>query len=533
MGPKLRNFQGRVRELIPMVREELALQRLLVTETDKNMGTAVIKVKHYHQLTMDLLNDPETFTGIPTPAKEFGQSILQKELTLFQQQHPFAKKWYMPEKDQMDKLAEFRILPKVHKSPVKGRPITMSHDCITTRASKVLTRVLVRIAEKITRQRVTWMVNNSQEARKKILHAVAQLKDNLVMKTFDVNDLYTRIPRSRLKEILICTFLENMESDEKVHFYFKGDRPGSFPKKISRREFNELLDFQLEFTYTHYRDNVYKQKEGIPMGANAAPLMANLFLDAFEFGFHQKQPDVYGVRYLDDLWIAYDGTRQAGHVNPGKDIYEGMLTVNEVPATQAGLVYLDILIRKDADGQVYTDLYHKPGNAFAYPHAYSNIPRGVKIGVTIGELKRILRLVSRPEDIKYRIWTFILRMEQRGYRRRELIGWLQRGLRDKRLVTTLRDLNSGTKMVWWHGTPHADVDWADALSELQERMAWQQPRTGVNLGFLTAPSLQHIFDEERRWRKKRVRAEVEEEKEEEEENPRKRKIRKVAFTVLP
>ena len=73
----------------------------------------------------------------------------------------------------------------------------------------------------------------------------------------------------------------------------------------------EALTFLLDNIYIRFVSKLYRQIEGIPMGANCAPLVANLFLFCYERDFmlslsDDNQFEVIEAfnstsRYLDDL----------------------------------------------------------------------------------------------------------------------------------------------------------------------------------------------------------------------------------------
>ena len=77
------------------------------------------------------------------------------------------------------------------------------------------------------------------------------------------------------------------------------------------RVFLKSNDFLIDNIYVRFRDSVFRQVIGIPMGTNSAPFLADLFLHIFECDFMLrtlKQDMTKAVqfsntfRYIDNLF---------------------------------------------------------------------------------------------------------------------------------------------------------------------------------------------------------------------------------------
>ena len=77
------------------------------------------------------------------------------------------------------------------------------------------------------------------------------------------------------------------------------------------RVFLKSNDFLIDNIYVRFRDSVFRQVIGIPMGTNSAPLLADLFLHTFEYDFMprtMKQDMTKAIqfsntfRYIDNLF---------------------------------------------------------------------------------------------------------------------------------------------------------------------------------------------------------------------------------------
>ena len=101
-------------------------------------------------------------------------------------------------------------------------------------------------------------------------------------------------------------------------------------------------------TNKNFGTKLYRQIVGIPVGKNCAPLVADLFLYAYERDFmdslnHDNQADVIeaftsATRYLDDL-LNIDNPYYEGMVN---QIYPSELQLNKANTTETEARFLDV-----------------------------------------------------------------------------------------------------------------------------------------------------------------------------------------------
>ena len=117
---------------------------------------------------------------------------------------------------------------------------------------------------------------------------------NKHIKTFDFETLYTSIHQGKLKE-QIGILIKNLFVLKKKKFISVSGKHAYFALKRSKSgfsvSFNELIkciNFLIDNSYVTYRDKLYRQTLGIPMGTNCAPYLANFFLHCYEDKFIDK-----------------------------------------------------------------------------------------------------------------------------------------------------------------------------------------------------------------------------------------------------
>ena len=69
--------------------------------------------------------------------------------------------------------------------------------------------------------------------------------------------------------------------------YFTSD-PLNGHNKYTASDICNMIEFLVDNIYVRFRGQLFRQKVGIPMGTNCAPLLADLFLYSYENEFLDK-----------------------------------------------------------------------------------------------------------------------------------------------------------------------------------------------------------------------------------------------------
>ena len=310
-------------------------------------------------------------------------------------------------------------IPKLHKNPYKERYIAGSSKCTTKSLSKILTILLATIKQGLIRYCQTvyetsgvnhmWILKNSKD----LLDAMQSQtrKKFSCLKTFDFSTLYTTIPHDKLREklhSLINRAFVSKKGVRRYHYITIFNGCGQFAKadsksrqKYSETEICELLDFLIDNIYVKFGDKLFRQITGIPMGTNCAPLLADLFLFAYESEFlttlvrskkvHIAKKFNLSFRYIDDL-ISFNNSKINEYLHL---IYPAELVIKETTETLASVSYLDLYIEIQNDGKLSSKLYDKRDDfnfpIVNFPVMSSNIPASPAYGVYISQLLRYLR----------------------------------------------------------------------------------------------------------------------------------------------
>ena len=192
------------------------------------------------------------YTACLCPA--FKRKVLEFIATLEGHIPPTEHKWLTRETRRLIQMPQFYIMPKLHKNPVKGRPIVASHSWCTWPLSKwVANRINTYAASQDT-------VLTDTNALIALLRGVELREDDdIMLSTADVESLYTSIP---IPGALVAV-------EERL-------RACGVDESSLRITINAVA-YVLRNNFFECNGNVYHQRKGLAMGTPLAPPVANLF----------------------------------------------------------------------------------------------------------------------------------------------------------------------------------------------------------------------------------------------------------------
>jgi hypothetical protein len=186
-----------------------------------------------------------------------------------------------------------------------------------------------------------------------------------------------------------------------------------FMHTITWRELNSLVRFLVTNTFVTCGNTIYKQLVGIPMGTNCAPVLANLFLYAYESAYITRGELAKGVeaarqfqmtfRLIDDV-LSVDNVAMTDAVKSHSEaggMYPPELTLNTTSVSPSEVEFLGMRIQTDTRRfrlSVYDKRKSFPFSVRRYPMMSSLIPSNMLTGVFLGILHRGYRICSGVED---------------------------------------------------------------------------------------------------------------------------------------
>ena len=176
-------------------------------------------------------------------------------------------------------LSKLYWVPKLHKNPYMQRYIAGSAKCSTKPLSDQM-RILKNTKE---------ILGN---LKAQSLHSVNSIK------SFDFSNLYTSIPhdrlKSKLKEIINQCFVHK-NGNQRFQCLVIGYKDTFFVRdhsdaqhKYSDADVVKILEYLIDNIFVELGVRLFQHTICISMGANCAPLLADLFLYSYEAEFVQK-----------------------------------------------------------------------------------------------------------------------------------------------------------------------------------------------------------------------------------------------------
>ena len=157
--------------------------------------------------------------------------------------------------------SKFYGLPKVHKAGVPLRPIVSSRGSVSYNTSKELARILKPMAG-----RSTFSVQNTMEFVEQVKNIKLQPHECLV--SYDVKALFTSVPTKSAVNIIKQLLEDDKELQQRT--------------TMTVQNIICLLEFCINNTNFIFQGNYYEQTEGAAMGSPLSPIIANIYMEAFE-----------------------------------------------------------------------------------------------------------------------------------------------------------------------------------------------------------------------------------------------------------
>ncbi|MCP3684362.1 MAG: hypothetical protein GY861_16920, partial [bacterium] len=250
------------------------------------------------------------------------------------------------------------------------------------------------------------------------------------MASLDVESLFTKVPVEETIDI-VKRRLEEMRQNQEEN------RKLEEITSMSNLAIITLLRFVTKDFYFLWSGSLYRQKQGLPMGNRLSPILANIFMEAFEISVLSKLPVplIYYTRFVDDLFVIYNEEMteleellaQFNREHP-----QIRLTCEEDENLE--LPYLDLRVHGNRR-RLTVSIYRKPTHSHKYLHYKSSNPltqqkHGLR-GLWL-QAQRLLR--HNPEELqaelKYLLRTFT--NADNGYPRRLVQNWMNNFNRELR-----------------------------------------------------------------------------------------------------
>ena len=379
-----------------VLRSLRASRELVIKPADKNLGLCVMSINWYVAEGLRQLR-----AGNYEQIRDFSMAAMLAKMDDFLRAHGRSMnyseaRWLRHQRATGQfRLAVFYMLPKLHKDPIKGRPIVASRAWVFTPLSVWIAYHLNRVLETCDT-----VLPSTASIITKLRSFTNPLDGDVYLVTADASDMYNNIPVDQAILAVGALLLRRNFSRQLVAAITAG------------------LELVLNNNFFTFDSDTYRQTAGIAMGTPCAPPLAQLFVaeleEALRASLGQQWPALY-VRYIDDGFAIFKGCRsqldsftaalQAMHPNL-------RWTFN---VSQKAVAFLDLTIWIGQDRRLGYSVHSKAFNAFQYIPSSSFHDPSVARGWILTELFRIRRNSSTELARLYASLKFFKRLRKRGY----------------------------------------------------------------------------------------------------------------------
>jgi ribosomal protein L15 len=385
----------------------------LVILADKNLGYAVVTKAWYLERCYDHLNTPsyckvtDTYkNGVQGKSTvDYLVDSLSDLIMEYQDQlGPDEIKWILQKpKDEWQPM-RFYITAKVHKKPVKGRPIVPSMTWLTFHLSQWLANQLNPLLSN-----TEWVLKDSYDllASFKLMNET-DLPHTVRIASADVDALYPSMDiKTGLQ--LVRNFIEELD----------------WQTRQMREFLIKAMEFVLTNGYIVFENDIYQQTNGAAMGSPMIPPYANIFMYQLEKNTVHKYKNsgtlLLFKRFIDDVIIITKDSNITELQNELNNLDPSIKLTWSPPAKHCN--FLDVIV-SIKNNKIHTSVFQKQLNTYAYLPFHSYHTTAQKRGFIKGEAIRYARICTSEVDFKLMVKLFTLRLQRRGYP----LSFIQRSL---------------------------------------------------------------------------------------------------------
>ena len=148
-----------------------------------------------------------------------------------------------------------------------------------------------------------------------------------------------------------------------------------------------------------FQDQFYEQVEGVAMGSPVSLIVANLYMEYLE----QKAlttaptPPSFWCRYVDDTFVIHKEVNKQGFLQHINSVDPAIRFTVEDNKEDGSILFLDTIVKPEADGTLSTTVYRKPTHTDQYLQWDSHHHLSAKFSVVHTLSHRASTVCSKPE----------------------------------------------------------------------------------------------------------------------------------------
>jgi hypothetical protein len=371
-----------------------------VCDSDKNLGpTTSNKTQYMTQMYKEHLNTEAYRRLSEKEAVDINTETHKMIRKLFHEKCGLAKAecTYLSRSFKLQKrIHQMYGGPKLHKTPLKWRPIVSCVGGVTEHISKWIDHHLKRIIKTTP----TFLRDSQQVVME--LKAIGQLPPHARLFTSDATAMYTNIEPG----VGITAIKEWIETTN--------DLPEKFPTNLILK----ALDIVMNRNVFQFDDTYWRQYVGTAMGTPCACSYATL-----SYAFHELHKVLpffvnslsYFKRFIDDMLGIWTGQTEEEWIRFKNSLNGfGKLTWITSERTKE-VIFLDLRISINDEGYIETTTYQKDLNLHLYIPGLSAHPDGCLKGTIFGNAIRYWHQNSHIQNFTKLMSEFATHLQNRGH----------------------------------------------------------------------------------------------------------------------
>jgi hypothetical protein len=412
---------------VAKIREFLLDRQYVITGTDKNLGIAVSKRDWIIEKSQNILSDVNNYRRLTNDEalmflsrKCEAMRELAEHAALYIDSREGTVADFMRSKITLPgtehHIPPFYGIPKIHKQPVKMRPIIPCHSAIQNPAAKYVSKKLKPII-----QSAPTIIHGTKDLAIKLSKLSINPKRKWYIVTGDVVAYYPNIPIQHCIDIVYNMYFE---------FYWNVRDHDDASNRRQQEFFKGCLEVGNTELITQYQNIIYEQLNGLAMGVASSPDLANLYGYYFERlrGVMNHNDIFYYGRYIDDCLAIVYAESESQALNTLQGLVQLDNCVITWDCSDSHQPFLDMTLYKDENNTLQHMPYRKNGNHQERIPWISAHPYDVKRGTFYGEMSRLATLSSQLEHYLAAMRGLVALYIRRGYPADEVHKWLYSNL---------------------------------------------------------------------------------------------------------
>ena len=291
------------------------------------------------------------------------------------------------------KPARFYCLPKIHKPGVPGRPVSSCSGTLCENSSKIVDWFLKPLLSTIP----SYLKDTNDFLSR--VKSFGALPADCLLVTLDVVALYPSIPHSD-GLCALRTFLRDADFS---------------PELVSG--IHDLTEFILTHNFFEFNNDYYLQTKGTAIGTTMAVVYSIIFMHIFERNAlaNSRFSPLLWLRFIDDIFMAWPYS-----VSELQDFVSYLNSINEsiqftYKYSENSIDFLDVVIDKNSDGVLTTDLHIKDTDTHQLLHNKSCHPEHIKRSLAFSQTIRYRRICSNSDRARFHANNLKRFLVDRGY----------------------------------------------------------------------------------------------------------------------